>query len=157
MSTDTVKFTIDKIDSRLYYDLAEIKKSGFNVNEINRKVYDIDRELFEIQNTVRSNIKFIKNLAYLYISLQDMKQLNLDIRDAKDCINLMSNIRGVDKYLMFIENDDHTYSVSLRSHKITISDIAVRYGGGGHLLASGVSSVTYQQTEEIIQQMADKE
>lgn len=157
MSADTVKFSIDKVDDRLFSDLAQLKKYGFNINDVNRKVYDIDRDLFNVQTLVRSKIIFNKNSAYLYITLDNMKEWNLDLRDAKDFVNLMSNIKGVDKYASFIENDNHTYSVSLRAHKITISDIAIKFGGGGHLLASGISEVTFEQTKEIIDLLANKE
>lgn len=156
MSTDTVRFTIDKVDGRLFADLSRLKEAGFNVNEINRKVYDIDKKLFGILNTVRSHIMFTGNIAYLYITMEDMTNWELPLRDAKDTVNLMSSIRGVDKYVTFIENDDHTYTVSLRAHKITISDIAEKYGGGGHLLAAGINAVTFEQTREIIEQLVEK-
>ena len=157
ISTDTVKMTIEKVDSRLFYDLSILLKSGMNVNYVNRMVYDENKELFVARNYLRNQIKFVKDVAYLYISLEEMESYKIDLDEAKGCITLMSNIKGINKWVSFIEDEDHNYYVSLRSHQIPISDVAIKFGGGGHLLASGIHPVTYKQTKEIIELLANKE
>lgn len=157
ISTDTVKLTIDKVDSRLFHDLSLLMKSGLNVNEINRILYDEDRSVFVAKNRLRTKIRFLKNSAYLYVYQKDLEKYGLNLDQAKSCIALMTNIEGVDKWATFIEDEDGTFHVSLRAHRIPISDIAIEYGGGGHLLASGVNPVSFEQTREILNKLADKE
>ena len=113
-STDTLKFTIDKVDGRLFRDLAVLFDTGISLNDINRYVYDLDIHTFNVHTYFRSKIEFEGNAAWLKISDEDMKKAGIDYRSGKDMVDLMSNITGVDKYALFIEGEPGKVSCSLR-------------------------------------------
>ncbi len=158
ISSDTVKISISKVDSRLYRDLAQMMdKAPININDVNRYVYDEDIDTYNKNTLLRTRFKFCGNFAYLLMSQEDLKETGITETTAKICVDLMGNIKGVDKYATFVQQPDMTYSASLRSHSITISDIAEAYGGGGHLLASGIANLSLQQVEEVIKLLIAKE
>ncbi len=49
----------------------------------------------------------------------------------------VQDLKGVDTIGYFREESMHNYRLSLRSKTINVHSIAVKYGGGGHLQASG--------------------
>ena len=149
ISSDTLKMTIDKVDERLFLDLAFLMKSHFSVNKVNRAIYDQNTELFNKETQLRTRIRFDGDIAYLVLSDKDLKIMNLTYREAKDMVNIMGNIAGIEKYAMFVEYENG-YGVSLRSHTHPISWIAEKYGGGGHLNASGISSVKEEDIKYIV-------
>ena len=51
----------------------------------------------------------------------------------------MDSIKGSLIWIAFIEAEDGTIRVRLRSRFVTISEVAERYGGGGHACASGAT------------------
>jgi phosphoesterase RecJ-like protein len=58
--------------------------------------------------------------------------------DTEDLINYPRSIDGVEVALVFIEQFDGGTKVSFRARSlVNVADIAARYGGGGHRLASG--------------------
>ena len=63
----------------------------------------------------------------------------------------MGEIRGVDIWVNFTETDDGVLC-ELRSSKYNINAIAVKYGGGGHIKASGA---TVKDRAEAMQMLAD--
>ena len=53
-------------------------------------------------------------------------------------VNTMSDIKGIDTWANFTETENGVLC-EIRSSKHNINKIAVKYGGGGHLKASGAT------------------
>jgi phosphoesterase RecJ-like protein len=66
-------------------------------------------------------------------------------------VGVMSEIRGVDRWVNFTETDEGVLC-ELRSSRYNINPIAVKYGGGGHQKASGA---TVPDRETAMQMLAD--
>jgi phosphoesterase RecJ-like protein len=157
ITTDTVGLTINKVDARLFRDLAALRQIPFDLNRVNREIYDVSPQQYAAETTLRSRVQFAGNFAYLILTRDDLEAFHLDFNTAKDMVQLMGHIRGVDKYAIFVETADGIYSASLRAHAIPISDIAVRYGGGGHPLASGISRLTPDEMRSAIRELEAKQ
>ncbi|MBQ4252879.1 MAG: bifunctional oligoribonuclease/PAP phosphatase NrnA [Erysipelotrichaceae bacterium] len=160
MSTDTLKMTIDNCDWRLFEDMAFITNKDnigrrFDINGTNRIIYDMTMDLFKAQAALSQKVVFIDDTAYLYVMKKDMDELHITLEQSKDMIHLMEHIVGVDKWLLFMEEDDHI-NCSLRSHSTVINDIAAKFRGGGHPFASGAAKLSYEETQEIIRLVAER-
>lgn len=65
----------------------------------------------------------------------------------------MSGIRGIDVWANFTEDEDNKIIVELRSSKYNVNQVAVKYGGGGHIKASGATVDSFEIVEEIIKDL----
>ena len=148
--TDTLSLKIESVSPETFEVVGKLVGCGVDIVKINRYIYDKSIDGFKASIYFGSKARFIEDVAYIYVSIEDREKLNVTASQAKDYVDLLSNIKGVNKYAVFAQEDDNSYSVSLRSHNATIVDIAVLYGGGGHRLASGIKSVSLCQTKEII-------
>ena len=155
ISTDTLKMTIDKVDKRLFEDLAYLYGTKIDTNMVNRMIYDLTVDLFSTETKVRNKIIFDEDAAYVTFNTKELEEYGLDYRNAKDMVNIMGNIKGINKYAMFVQTDDGKYNVSLRSHSIPIVQIAEKYGGGGHPLASGISSINESDITDIVKMLKE--
>ncbi|MBR2746212.1 MAG: bifunctional oligoribonuclease/PAP phosphatase NrnA [Erysipelotrichaceae bacterium] len=157
ISTDTLKMTIEKVDSRLFRVLAVLKDTGINLDELNRRIYDQDVSMYQAETTARTRITFINDFAYLMLRSEDLREMGLKDEEARDMVNMMQNIKGINKYATIIEDDkDHDFNVSLRSHGIAINEIARKYGGGGHPNASGIGHLKGEFINYLIKDMTGK-
>lgn len=68
-------------------------------------------------------------------------------------VNQMSNIEGVDIWSNFTEEDDGSILVELRSANDSIVHIARKYGGGGHARACGCTLESFDQAQELLQEL----
>ena len=148
--TDTLSLKIESVSPETFEVVGKLVGYGVDIVKINRYIYDKSIDGFKASIYFGSKARFIEDVAYIYVSIEDREKLNVTASQAKDYVDLLSNIKGVNKYAVFAQEDDNSYSVSLRSHNATIVDIATLYGGGGHRLASGIKSVSFSQTKEII-------
>ena len=53
-------------------------------------------------------------------------------------VGVMSDVRGVNIWVNFTETDAGVLC-EIRSNKYNINPVAVKYGGGGHAMASGAT------------------
>ena len=52
--------------------------------------------------------------------------------------------------MAFIQNDDGSIRVRLRSRFVTVSELAEKYHGGGHACASGATVYSKAEMDELI-------
>jgi phosphoesterase RecJ-like protein len=66
----------------------------------------------------------------------------------------MANIKEIEVWAMFVEDAENNQILcEFRSSKHNINQIAVKYGGGGHLLASGAKVASFEVCKEIIKDL----
>ena len=86
------------------------------------------------------------------LSAEEMAEYGVDTFSvSRGMVNVMGEIRGVDIWVNFTESDGKVLA-ELRSSKYNINQIAVKYGGGGHMKASGA---TLDSRESAMQMLAD--
>lgn len=77
-------------------------------------------------------------IAYTEIVLKDYGDTGAVPGDTEDLINYPRCVEGVEVALLFIEQFDGGTKVSFRARsKVNVAELATRFGGGGHKLASG--------------------
>ena len=78
------------------------------------------------------------------------EKFSLSREDASNVISFLDSIRGSIIWLAFIENDDGTIRVRLRSRFVTVNELASKYHGGGHDCASGATIYSKKEMNSII-------
>lgn len=77
-------------------------------------------------------------LIVTYINLETMKRFDCSKEDLEGIVNQLRITKGVEVALFLYENDDRSYKASLRAKgDIDVAEIAMHYGGGGHIKAAG--------------------
>lgn len=153
--TDTCRLAINTVNSETFETLAFLTDCGVDVVKINSYCFDKKIDEYKAYHYLSNKVVFEKNTAYVIITQDEIKQLGIPATKFNDMVDVMDNIVGVDRYSLYTEMSDDCYRCSLRSHKQSIRDIAVKFGGGGHKLASGASNVTLNQVKEMIQLIRD--
>lgn len=150
--TDSGRFRYDSTTPRTFSDAAFLLKKGFNPTEIYDKLYVDDFSMIKMRAGFVLDIRFTKNnVAYIYSDRKKVDSLGVsDFTVSRGMVNVMAEIRGVDVWVNFTESTDGTVLAELRSRNLDINKIAVKYGGGGHLKASGASLKDKAQAMEML-------
>ena len=122
----------------------------------------IQEELFYSHTFVEAKIlgAAIKNmrmecdgrLAVSKLSSAEMKTAGGASKDADAVVSYIKNTEGADAAVFFYEKSDGEIKASMRSNEaVNVSEIAVRFGGGGHARASGCT--LYGTFEEVMPPM----
>ena len=97
------------------------------------------KNLDYILNTTSEEALRFKGYIYAILKKETLHELHVSPSKAGAMVNLLNNVKGFPIWVYFCENDDDTCHLEFRSNGPTVQPIAARYGGGGHLLAAGVT------------------
>ena len=94
-----------------------------------------------------------KKVAYIYTTREEFDALGVDsFTVSRGMVNTMSDIKGVDIWVNFTETEKGVLC-ELRSSRYNINPIAVKYGGGGHMKASGATVKDRQTAMAMLQDL----
>ena len=91
--------------------------------------------------------------AYLKLTKDVLDQFELKEAGTSGVVPLPGRIKDVDLWAIFVQQDDGTYRVRLRSKTVPINEVAKHHDGGGHPLASGAKAKDEAEIQQIIQEL----
>ena len=156
MVTDSGRFRYDATTPTTLRIAATLLEQGFDLNEIYTPLYSENFQSVKLRAQFVLDVRFTQhNVAYIFTPKQRVAELNAQGVDtfsiSRGMVGVMSDICGVDSWVNFTETDDGVLC-ELRSKKHNVNAIAVKYGGGGHLKASGA---TVANKDVAMQMLAD--
>ena len=109
----------------------------------------------EIERFMWNHVQYKDNLTYLKVTMEDLKELCCEEKDVKLRVNRMGNIEGYDRWAVFTEVLDKEGNMyikgSTRSLGCNVAKVAMKFNGGGHVRAAGVSAKDWNEVDEIIE------
>ncbi len=143
ISTDTGWFKYGNADSRIFHTAAELIGAGAKPNEIYRNLYQsFTPARLRLMTRMLEHLELHEDgkIATQYILRQDFDQTGSSGPDTENLIDECQRIQTVDVAALFVELADGRFRCSLRSKgRVDVRQIAQKFGGGGHTLASGVN------------------
>jgi phosphoesterase RecJ-like protein len=95
-------------------------------------------------------------LAYIKLDDKTLKEHNVDASTAGNLINNFDNIDEILVTIFCSEDVLNNYiKCSIRSRGPIINDIAAKFNGGGHALASGAKLKSFEECDELIKSLEE--
>ena len=149
--TDSGRFFYDKTSARTHAITSWLMKTKFDFNQIHQQLAKRTLKDLVLQKEVFNNFKVQDNVIYYFMTLDKRKALDLNLNEANR-VDLLANIDQYNIWIFFIENEDHTIRVRLRSNCKNVNQLAKLYGGGGHIFASGAIIENELKIKEVVDQ-----
>lgn len=139
--TDTGKFSYSNTTGQTHKKTAELIELGVDVAEIDNIVYNS-----KPSNVVKAFIECIGGIELYYdnkfgitsITRDILERNNVDMGDIDGVVEFIREIKEVEVSCVLKEYEEKNTKVSLRSkNDIDVSDVSVKFGGGGHSRAAG--------------------
>ncbi len=141
IATDTGWFQFNNTDSRTYRRAADLIDLGVTPVDIYDKLYqNFSYPRFKLMQTMLSRLKLHLGERYAtqYILQTDFEATGASYEDTENLINECHRISSVVVSSLLVELKDGRVRCSLRSRgDVDVSEIAAKFGGGGHKKAAG--------------------
>ncbi len=140
--TDTGGFRHPNTTQHIHEIIAQLLGIGVNGSRVSKLVYDtnsVDRiKLLGFTLSQRLEILEDFNVAYIYLSADDLKKYNAQKGDTEGLVNYALSIKGIVMAALFKESDSMV-KMSFRSvGEFSVNDFArSNFDGGGHTNAAG--------------------
>lgn len=147
MVTDSGRFRYQGTTGETLRCAAALLDRNIDAETLFAHLYLDDIRVLQYHAAMTQRIRVTENgVAYLHVSRALRRRRGLSMEEASNIASLMDGIRGCLIWLTFIENDDGSIRVRLRSRFVHVQPLATRYHGGGHACASGAT--VYSREEE---------
>lgn len=143
IATDTGFFRYSSVDERVFTYAASLIGHGASISRIAEAVLE-HRTLNEIHlhTEMFKTLKLSADgrLAMAHVTAEMIERAGCTEDDTPGLVGQLRAIGGVEVAIMFIEWPRGTVNISLRSkNRVDVSEIALRFRGGGHARAAGCS------------------
>lgn len=136
--TDTGRFQYPQTLPETFYTAGDLIKYGFDFKKINDNFFNTSTyKNLKLLGVALSSLVLDNGIGYMIIRDDDFKLYNADFQDTENIINYPMMIPDV-KAVFLVKEDKDKYNVTFRSKgNLDVSNVALKFGGGGHKNASG--------------------
>lgn len=137
--TDSGRFQYSTNYQELFKTAAFLCKKGANPDQIFKLINVVKPIDIKLRSFVSSHYVLEDGLIYVKFEASDLKKLNVTANKALSFINSIGNIEGYPIWMMYVKEENGDVIFEFRSSKYEVQPVAFKYGGGGHLLAAGLT------------------
>ena len=144
--TDSGRFQYSSNYKDMFDDVSWLCDCGANPKEI----YDIlnvtDERLFKIRELYfKKYQKSQGGTIYTIIKYADIVDSGYSSVEVANMLNIVGNIEGSLVWTSFVEGSDGKVKVEVRSNGPDVQPLTLKYGGGGHMKAAGMTLPKYDE------------
>lgn len=151
MVTDSGRFRFRSVSGETMRLAGMLLDMGVDVDTLYANLYMKDFENLKFEAYVYDKLNITENgVAYIYVDKEMQQRFNLSQEDASASVSYLDSIKGSLIWLAFIDNDDGSIRVRLRSRFVTINSIGEKYNGGGHACAAGATVYSIDEMNSLI-------
>lgn len=140
MVTDSGRFRFRDVSGETMRLAGTMLEVGIDTDVIYANLYLKDFESFKFEAYAHKKMQITPNgVASLFVNKSMQKKFSLTSEQASASVSFMDSIKGSLIWIAFIDTGKGDIRVRLRSRFVKISDLAEKYGGGGHACAAGAT------------------
>ena len=153
---DTDRFLHDYTSKETFELVTKlIEMTNIKFTEVYPSLYSRPISEMRFQGYIYQNLKITEN-NFAYIKLTDdiLKEYNVDSASAGNMINDLKFVSGIIVWAFFSEETKTgIIKANIRSRGPATNDVAAKYGGGGHIYASGARLQSWDEAEQLIKDL----
>jgi phosphoesterase RecJ-like protein len=150
---DTGRFLYPSTTEKTFQYAAELIQYGFNRSLLYTQMYEMDFNLLKLKGFILQNFDLRPSGAGTVIIKKELlEQFKVTVSEASQLVSVLGDVKGIKAWAFFIEEGDQI-RVRLRSKGPVINGLAKKYKGGGHPLAAGASVYSWDDVEQVIQDL----
>lgn len=149
--TDTGRFRYRGMSKRVLELAGMLLEKGIDTEHIYSNLYIKDPMVSKLEGWVLNHYKETENgVAYMYISQRTRKKFNLGYDEAASLINSLDSLKGDLIWIAFIDLEDKSTRVRIRSRFVECVKVGQMYHGGGHPNACGATVYSKKEAKQLV-------
>lgn len=138
--TDSGNFRHKSITPKTFAVAGKMLEYGAEINRINYHMFSAQTaERAKLFGMTMDKIRYFYDgrFAVASILLSDLNKSGAKPDETEGFIDFVMGIQGVEVGACVLEIKENKFKISFRSREVDVNAVASRFGGGGHILASG--------------------
>lgn len=129
-----------------------IKETNIEITKLYEDLYVRPLKEVRFQGFIENNLTITEHgFAYMKVDEEILNEYNVDAATAGNMVNNFNHIDGVYSWAIFsYDKNNNNVRGSIRSRGPIINEVAAKFGGGGHVFASGVRLSSFDEVDKIV-------
>lgn len=150
---DTGGFSFSNTTENTFKALNNLMKYQVKYADLVLELSTYDEDVMKLVGYAYQNITIENNIGYLVFDKQFQKTHKISAQKISLVANFMWQFNNLHAWVIFNEYSNFI-RVNLRSkYDIDISKVAMKFGGGGHQNASGANLYSWDEVEELLDEL----
>ncbi|MFC2948645.1 DHH family phosphoesterase [Virgibacillus sediminis] len=150
---DTGRFLFPNATERTFSYAGDLVNYSFNRAEIYDGLYSMEEKLMRLKGYILQNSKLTpEGTCIVQLNKDLLKKYNITASETSRLVGVPGDLKGIRAWVFFIEENDHI-RVRLRSKGPIINEIAAKYNGGGHPMASGATVYSWEEADHLAEDL----
>ena len=152
---DTGRFLFPSTTKKTFQFAAKLVGYEFDRVALYDGMYNIQRNIARLRGFILQNFdQSAGGLSTIKLTKEILAEYGVSAAETGQLVGVLGDIEGIKAWALFIEEED-VIRVRLRSKGPVINGIAAKYDGGGHPLASGASVNTWEESDDVIDDLEE--
>ncbi|WP_434336926.1 DHH family phosphoesterase [Mesomycoplasma conjunctivae] len=147
--TDSGRFLYANTTARTHFLAAKLMETGFDFQRIHTHLNSKKISDLEFENYIFLHKKIYQNVIYYTLDLDEQKKLHKNPAQATRP-NILANIDNFYIWVSLVQEEAKKWRVEFRSSGPNVRNVALKWGGGGHLQASGTILDSLDKIDSLI-------
>ena len=153
---DTGRFTHPNTTARTFKAVQLLYERAFDVRRLFQEMYKKPLSLLRLEGEVLSNFTLSENgVGVIVLSQEQLLKYQVSVNESSAIVHSVANVEGIAAWVTFVELEDKSYRVRLRSKGPVINELAGRFQGGGHPLAAGATAESDEERAQVVDQLEE--
>ena len=158
ISGDSGSFRYDTVSSETFMIASELMDIGVDNKKINNNLYAMNRmSKVQMLGLAIERLKIIpkKKLGITYILLDDFEELGAADADVEGIVEYIRDIDSIEIAILLRQNQVGFKASTRSKNYFDVSDLSLKFGGGGHIRAAGFT-IRNTDLKEAIEEILEK-
>ncbi|OAS88795.1 MULTISPECIES: DHH family phosphoesterase [Metabacillus] len=152
---DTGRFLFPSTTEKTFGYASALISEGIEFTPLYNELYKTKRNVAKLSGYVLQNFTLTSSgAASMNISREILTEYEVTPSEASQLVGILGNIEGVISWVFFVE-EENQIRVRLRSKGPVINELARKYNGGGHPLASGASIYNWEEAVQVLKDLEE--
>ena len=149
--TDSAHFEYVDNFPRVFKIAGHLCAHGAKPEIINQILSATSERFVRLKGYALTHYKKNGGVIYLHLKDKELKRLGIKNSYGTAIVNSLGNIKGLPIWMTLLEDENRTCIIEFRSNTYNVCNTAMKYGGGGHTMAAGVTIRNFN--EDILAQL----
>lgn len=152
---DTGRFLFPSATLKTFETAGHLIQYDFDRNAVYDGMYEMDRKLLNLQGYMYQNFEMGEDgAAHIRMTKEVLAQFDTTPSETSLLVGSLGNVKGIVAWVIFIE-EGNSIRVRLRSKGPIINQLAKKYNGGGHPLASGATAYSWEEAGQVVEDLKE--
>lgn len=152
---DTGRFLFPSTTEKTFRYASALISEGIEFTPLYNELYKTKRNVAKLSGYVLQNFTLSSSgAASMFITKDILAEYGVTPSEASQLVGILGDIEGVKSWVFFVE-EEKQIRVRLRSKNIVINQLAKKYNGGGHPLASGASVYSWEEAKQVVKDLEE--